>query len=71
MRDERAKRFELKSIHFNQLKVGLYDNVEKKELYLTIYQLVDLLNEVTQSEYDLLKLRDDIVNNLDRIVKKV
>ena len=64
------KRFELWSFNFHNLNAIVYDNLEKKQLPLTIYELVDLLNEVSQSEYDLLKLRNDIVDKLDKIVEK-
>ena len=52
------KRFELKSIHFKELYVVIYDNFEQRVLELSIYELVDMLNEVAQSEYDLKKIED-------------
>ena len=62
------KRFELWSFNFHNLNAIVYDNLEKKQLHLTIYELVKLLNEVSQSEYDLLKLRDDICTKIDKVI---
>ena len=61
------KRFELKSWNFNNLNGKLYDNLKKEELYLSLYGLVDLLNEVSQAEYTLYNLKEDIIQKLDRI----
>lgn len=62
------KRFTLKSIHFNKLTVDLFDNQEAKHLHLSIYELVDLLNNVSKQEYDLLKLREDVCKKIDLII---
>ena len=62
------KRFELKSFHFNDLNGVIHDNLEKEELHLSLYGIIELLNDVSQPEYDLLKLRDDICNKIDRVV---
>lgn len=61
------KRFTLKSIHFNKLTLELFDNQEAKHLHLSVYELVDLLNEISQSEYTLYKLKKDIIEKLDEI----
>ena len=42
------KRFELKSIHFHKLNIVIYDNLKEVELHLSIYELVNLLNQVSQ-----------------------
>lgn len=68
MNDKLNKRFELWSFNFHNLNAIIYDNLEEKQLPLTIYEIVELLNEVSQSEYDLLKLRDDICKKLDDVV---
>ena len=61
------KRFELKSWSYNHLNAKVYDNLKKEELYLSLYEIVDLLNEVSQSEYDLIQLKEDIIQKLDKI----
>ena len=63
------KRFELKSIHFKELYVVIYDNFEQRALELSIYELVDMLNEVAQSEYDLKKIGNEIQDKLDELFK--
>lgn len=62
------KRFTLHSIHFNKLTVDLFDNQEAKHLNLSIYELVDLLNDVSKQEYDLLRLREDVCKRIDLIM---
>lgn len=61
------KRFELKSWNYNYLNGKVYDNLKKEELHLSLYEIVDLLNEVSQSEYDLIQLKEDIIKKLDKI----
>lgn len=61
------KRFELKSWSYNQLNAQIYDNLKKEELHLSLYELVDLLNEVSQAEYTLHNLKEDIIQKLDAI----
>ena len=51
------KRFQLMSVHFRKLEFVIYDNLEDIELNLSIYELVDLLNNVSQRDYDLKKLK--------------
>ena len=64
------KRFELKSIHFHKLNIVIYDNLKEVELHLSIYELVNLLNQVSQQEYDLKRLGDEIKSKLDKIMEK-
>ena len=64
------KRFELKSIHFHKLNIVIYDNLKKEELHLSIFEIEHLLNEVSQQEYDLKRLGDEIKNKLDEIIEK-
>ena len=61
------KRFELKSWSYNHLNARIYDNLKKEELNLSLYEIVDLLNEVSQSEYTLYNLKEDIIKKLDKI----
>lgn len=61
------KRFELKSWSYNHLNAKIYDNLKKEELHLSLYELVNLLNEVSQSEYTLHNLKEDIIQKLDKI----
>ena len=63
-----TKRFTLNSIHFNKLTVEIFDNLEAKHLYLSIYEIINLLNEVAQTEYDLKQLRDEFFSRFDRII---
>lgn len=61
------KRFELKSWSYNHLNAKIYDNLKKEELHLSLYEIVDLINEVSQSEYTLHNLKEDIIQKLDEI----
>ena len=61
------KRFELKSWSYNHLNAKIYDNLKKEELHLSLYELVDLINEVSQAEYTLHNLKEDIIQKLDEI----
>lgn len=61
------KRFELKSWHYNHLNATIYDNLKKEELHLSLYEIIELINEVSQSEYTLHNLKEDIVQKLDEI----
>ena len=63
------KRFELKSFHFTNLNGVIYDNLKKEELHLSIYEIVNLLNEVAQTEYDLKQLRDEFFSRFDRVIE--
>ena len=65
-----TKRFELKSIHFHKLYIIVYDNLKEEELHLSIFELVELLNKVSQKEYDLKKIGDEIKRKLDEILEK-
>lgn len=63
------KRFTLHSIHFKELTVDIFDNLEAKHLHLSIYELVELLNQVSQPEYDLKRVGNEIQNKLDELFK--
>ena len=63
------KRFTLHSIHFKELTVDIFDNLEAKHLHLSIYELVELLNKVSQTEYDLKQLRDEFFSRFDRVIE--
>lgn len=62
------KRFQLMSVHSRKLEFGIYDNLEDIELNLSIYELVNLLNNVSQRDYDLKKLKEDICQKLDEVI---
>jgi len=62
------KRFELMSVHFYKLEVVVYDWLEDKELELSIYDLINLLNEVSQKDYNLKMLKKDICQKLDEVI---
>lgn len=62
------RRFILKSIHFNDLLIVVYDNLKEKELHLTIYELVGLLNKVAQKEYDVQIFRKEMNELLDKLI---
>lgn len=62
------KRFELRSVHFYKLEVVVYDWLEDKELELSIYDLINLLNEVSQKDYNLKMLKKDICQKLDEVI---
>ena len=52
------------------IDIVIYDNLKEEELLLSIYELVNLLNEVSRQEYNLKRLGDEIKNKLDEIIKK-
>ena len=62
-------RFELRSVHFYKLEVVVYDKLEDKELDLSIYDLIVLLNDIAQSDYDLKMLKKEIIEKLDEVIK--
>ena len=64
------KRFELKSWHYKELQGVIYDNQNKETLKLSLYGIIELLNKVSQSEYDLRKVGDEIQEKLDELFKK-
>lgn len=61
-------RFELKSWHFTDNRGVIYDNEKDEELRLSVYGLVDLLNEVSRQEYSLINLKEDINRKIDEII---
>ena len=63
-------RFELKSYNFKDLRIILYDHLNKEELNLTLYELIELLNKETQQEYDFRKLGDEINIKLKNLMEK-
>ena len=65
------KRFQLKSWNYNHLNGTIYDNLKKEELCLSLYEIVDLLNEVSQSEYNLIQLKEDIIKKLNSVCDNV
>ena len=65
-----GKRFELKSWHYNKLQAVIYDNQNEETLKLSLYEIIELLNNVSQSEYDLRKVGDEIQEKLDELFKK-
>lgn len=64
----KKRRFILKSIHFKDLLIVVYDNLKEKELHLTIYELVGLLNKVAQKEYDVQIFRKEMNELLDKLI---
>jgi hypothetical protein len=62
------KRFELKSVHFKKLDIVIYDRLNEKELHLSIFEVVDLLNDVSQTEFDLHRLREYAIQKLDEMI---
>ena len=63
------KRFDLKSVHFKKLTIKIYDKFEDKELDLSLFEIVDLLNEVAEPEYTLKDFRDDVCDKIDEIME--
>jgi len=64
------KRFELKSWNYNKLQAKIYDNQEEEQLVLSLYEIINLLNKVSQSEYDLKRVGSEIQDKLDELFKK-
>lgn len=65
-----GRRFELKSWHYNELRAVIYDNQNEETLELSLYAIIELLNKVSQSEYDLRKAGDEIQEKLNELFKK-
>ena len=63
------KRFELRSWNYNKLQAKIYDNQEGEQLVLSLYEIIDLLNKVSQSEYDLKRVGSEIQDKLDELFK--
>lgn len=64
------KRFELRSWHYHKLQAVIYDNQNEEILELSLFEIIELLNEVSQSEYDLRKVGDEIQEKLDELLKR-
>ena len=64
-----GNRFELKSWDFSKLQGVIYDNQNDKTLRLSLYELIGLLNKVSQSEYDLKRIGNEIQDKLDELFK--
>lgn len=67
---KKDERFELKQYNFQDLNAVIYDNLEDKEIHLSIFALVNLLNTFTQKEYDLLRLKKDIDESFDKLIEE-
>lgn len=65
-----TKRFELRSWNYNKLQGVIYDYQNEETLRLSLYEIIELLNKVSQSEYDLRKIGNDIQKKLDELFKK-
>lgn len=65
---KKDKRFELTQYNFQDLNAVIYDNLEDKEIHLSIFALVNLLNTFAQKEYDLLRLRKGIDEIFDKLI---
>ena len=63
------KRFELRSIHFKKLEIVVYDELKEEVLHLSIYELINLLNEFAQSEYDFEKLGNELKDKIDELME--
>lgn len=61
------KRFVLKSWNYNKLQGVIWDNLNDEELVLSLHGIIELLNEVSQPEYTLHNLKEDIIQKLDKI----
>lgn len=61
------KRFVLKSWNYNKLQGVIWDNLNDEELVLSLFGIIELLNEVSQPEYTLRNLKEDIIQKLDKI----
>lgn len=65
-----SKRFELRSWDYSKLQGVIYDYQNGETLRLSLYEIIELLNKVSQSEYDLRRIGNDIQNKLDELFKK-
>ena len=63
------KRFELKSWNYNKLQAVIWDNLTDKKLVLSLFEIIELLNEVSQPEYDTIKIGREIMDKLAELFK--
>ena len=65
--DMTKKRFELKSYHFKDMKAIIYDHVKEKELNLSIYEIVNLLNEISEEKFEFIKRKKEIKEKIIKL----
>lgn len=63
----KKKRYDLREYHFHELTAVIYDNLEEKELRLNLYEIINLLNEATQENYNKQQMVKEIKNRLDEL----
>jgi len=64
---DKKKRYDLREYHFHELKAVIYDNLEGKELKLNLYEIINLLNEASQEDYDMHKIVKQIKDRLNEL----
>lgn len=63
------KRFELKSWNYNKLQAVIWDNLNEEKLVLSLYEIIELLNKVSQPEYDTIRVGREIMDKLAELFK--
>ena len=63
------KRFELKSWNYNRLQAVIWDNLNDEKLVLSLYEIIELLNKVSQPEYDTIRVGREIMDKLAELFK--
>ena len=63
------KRFELKSWNYPKLQGVIWDNLNDEKLVLSLYEIIELLNKVSQPEYDTIRVGREIMDKLAELFK--
>ena len=63
------KRFELRSWNYNKLQAVIWDNLNDEKLVLSLYEMIELLNKVSQPEYDTIRVGREIMDKLAELFK--
>lgn len=64
------KRFDLISLNFKNSRLTLHDNLYNIDVDYTIYEVINLLNSVSQQEYDIKKLHDQLQKQFENMAEK-
>lgn len=62
--DMTEKRFELKSWSYDKLQAVIWDNLNDEKLVLSLYEMIELLNRISQPEYDTIRVGREIMDKL-------
>lgn len=67
----KKERFDLISLNFKNSQLTLHDNLYHIDVDYTIYEVINLLNSVSQQEYDIKQLHDRLQKQFENTSKDV